>query len=151
MQRSLFATLFTMASGDERGWRQLDHTADLALELWATSEEALLEEGARAIVSVLTEGAHIDDRDHRDIRLETVDDEDRLVQWLNEILYSAVSHGFLFSGAEITLSPAGLSAQLRGQADAGNSIKTELKSATYHDLTLERTDGGWRAQVVIDV
>lgn len=151
MQRTLLATLFAMASGGDHGWRQIDHTADLALEVWAGSEEALLVEGARAVISVLTEGATIAGEDATVIDLETVDAEDRLVQWLNEIMYRAVSHGYLFSDADIELDPAGLHARVSGRADCGNRIRTELKSVTYHDLELESTNTGWRAQVVIDV
>lgn len=70
--------------------RQIDHTADLALELRASSEPELLAEGARAIVSLLTEGAPVEGTDPRRLELAAIDREDRLVQWLNEILLLAM-------------------------------------------------------------
>jgi SHS2 domain-containing protein len=132
------------------GYRQIDHTADLALELWAPSEEELLRVAARAIVELLTDGARIPASDRRRVHIAAVDAEDRLVQWLNEVIVAAMVDGFLVADADITLEPTGLEAEIRGQADAAHRVVTELKSATYHDLAIT-CDDGWRAQVVIDV
>jgi hypothetical protein len=41
-----------------RGHRSVEHTADLAVELWASDEPALLVEGARALVGARIEGLH---------------------------------------------------------------------------------------------
>lgn len=133
------------------GFRQLDHTADLALELWAPSEVELLQVGSRAIVDNLTEGASVQPRTSRRLTIDAIDAEDRLVQFLNEIIYAAVTDGFIAADADIALTDAGLTATLHGEADAGDKLRGELKSVTYHDLKLEHDDGGWRAQIVIDV
>jgi SHS2 domain-containing protein len=134
------------------GHRQIDHTADLALEIWAPTEAELLAEGARALVGILTDGAALAARDARDIRLEALDREDRLVRWLNEVLVLAVPGGFLAAEARLELTgETGLRAALRGEAGAAKRVVTELKAATYHDLALTHDDRGWRARVVIDV
>ncbi len=135
-----------------RGYRTLDHTADVAIEFWAPSEQELLVEGARAVVWLLTEGEQVEGIDERALELESMDAEDRLVRWLNEVLWLAISEGFLVSDASIRLDDGGLGARVRGEAGAGARITSELKSVTYHDLMLGRDPGGgWRARVVIDV
>lgn len=135
-----------------RGHRQIDHTADLALELWGESEEDLLRAGAEGVIGIMTEGGEVEERDRRQVVIEAVDPADRLVQWLNEVVYAAVCEGFLFGSADIELAGAtGLSATMRGEPDAGGRVVAELKSATYHDLALGEEDGVWRARVVIDV
>jgi SHS2 domain-containing protein len=135
-----------------RGYRQIDHTADIALELWGDSETELLLAGARAITDILSDGAEVDVRAAREISIDAVDAADRLVQWLNEIIVAAVADGFLFGGAEIVLDGArGLHARVRGEADGHARVVAELKSATYHDLMIEGDADGWRARVVIDV
>ena len=135
-----------------RGYRQLDHTADLALEVWAGSEQELLVAGAEAVTEIMTGGAAVAARGERQVAIDAVDEGDRLVQWLNEIVVAAVTEGFLFHSASIELSGrTGLTARLRGEPGAGDRVVAELKSATYHDLALGRTDAGWRAQVIIDV
>ncbi len=134
-----------------QGSRQLDHTADLALEFWAPTEEALLLEGARALVEVMTDGATID-ADHRErIELDSIDREDRMVQWLNQILYAAVVDGFVLANATIALRASGLTATVNGAASGRDLSTSELKSVTYHDLHLDNHSHGWYGRVVIDV
>jgi SHS2 domain-containing protein len=144
------------------GYRQIEHTADLALELWAPTQEELLRVGARAIVDLLTGAPEpgmaaagpatpVATSASRRIAIDAVDAEDRLVQWLNEVIVAAITDGFLIADADIELGESQLTAEARGQDSAGDRIVTELKSATYHDLELQSTDQGWRARVVIDV
>jgi SHS2 domain-containing protein len=138
----------------ERGFRQIDHTADLALEIWAPAEVDLLVEAARAVVDVLTESADLGAKPPVTVPVSVagIDREDRLVRWLNEILVLAVHEGFLLLDAAIELEgEEGLSARVRARPGARELVSTELKAVTYHDLRLERDGRGWRARVVIDV
>ena len=131
--------------------RQIDHTADLALELFADSEAELLAEGARAIVGLLTEGAAVPAPDSRRLELTSLDAEDRLVQLLNEVLLLATVDGFVTAAASVELNADGLAALLTGSSDAWGLLRQELKSVTYHDLALEQRPDGWFARIVIDV
>lgn len=138
----------------ERGFRQIDHTADLALEVWAPAEVDLLVEAARAVVAILTEGADLGAEPAATVPVSVagIDREDRLVRWLNEILVLAVHEGFLLLDAAIELEgEGGLTALVRGRPGAREQVSTELKAVTYHDLRLEGDGRGWRARVVIDV
>lgn len=136
----------------DSGYRLGDHTADLLLELWAPTEEALLVAGARAVVDLLVEGNPIAASMSRELAIAgAIDREDRLVRWLNEVLALAVLEGFLVADAEIRLEGRGLVAVLRGEADAAGKVRTELKSATYHELAIDHEGGRWSARVVIDV
>lgn len=132
------------------GHRSIDHTADLALEIWAPDLPALLVEAARALIEILTDGAKLEAVEDRTIELDAIDDEDRLVRFLNEVVWLALGQQFLLVDADLELTPTGLRGRVHGSLDA-RSIVTEVKSATYHDLTLTRTPEGVRAQVVIDV
>ena len=154
------------------GHRPIDHTGDVAFELWAPSEEALLGQAARAATELMTgdpvvpssterEPREVRDKtpaagtELREVRLQTLDREDRLVQWLNEVIYLAVCEGLLVRHADIALcdAPAGGQLVARVHADrlGPGALATELKSATYHDLCVEHDNGTWRARVVIDV
>jgi SHS2 domain-containing protein len=136
----------------QRGHRQLDHTADLALELWGESEVDVLLAGAEGVVAIMTEGGEVEERERKVVHIDAVDPQDRLVQWLNEVVFAAVNEGFLFGSADIALEGAtGLSATIRGEPGAAARVVAELKSATYHELALGEDDGIWRARVVIDV
>lgn len=135
----------------DRGHRSVEHTADLAVELWAPDEPALLVEGARALVELLTEGAPVQATAERPIELRAIDPEDRLVRWLAEVLYLASCEGFLVDDAALELPGASLRGTVRGQAHAADRLRTEIKAVTYHDLRLERGPAGVRARVVFDV
>jgi SHS2 domain-containing protein len=132
------------------GHRPLEHTADLALEIWADDLPSLLVEAARALIEILTDGATLVPMAERPIEVDAIDDEDRLVRWLNEVIFLALTEGFLVVDADLEPTPAGLRGHVRGSIDA-RTIVTEVKSATYHDLALTRTEQGLRARVVLDV
>lgn len=147
-----------------RGHRSIEHTADVALELWAPDEAALLVEGARALVELLTEGAAVPGPTtadaptevtpplrERSIELRALDPEDRLVRWLGEVLYLAGTEGFLVHDATLELPGSDLRGTVRGQAGAADRLRTEIKAVTYHDLRLDRGPGRVCARVVLDV
>lgn len=140
------------------GHRAVEHTADLAIELWAPDELELLDEGRKALLELLTEGGanqldqSVGSAATRAVAIDALDPEDRLVRYLNELLYLATVEGFLATGAALTLRPPGhLEGQLRGQADARALLRTEIKAVTYHDLHLTHTAGEVRARLVLDV
>ena len=137
----------------DSGHRTVEHTADLALEFWAPDEAALLVQGARAIIELLTEGNPLPTTEpgSRPIELEALDPEDRLVRWLGEVLYLASVEGFLGTDAQLELSDNSLRGTVHGHADAAEHLRTEIKAVTYHDLQLQRAPGQVRARVIFDV
>lgn len=133
------------------GHRAVEHTADLAFELWADDVPGLLVEAARAVVGVLTGGATPIADAERTFSLDAFDDEDRLVRWLNEVLYWALSEDFIVADADIERTAEGLRGVARGRSDGRELVATEIKSATYHDLVVRHEPGRVRAKVVMDV
>ena len=132
-------------------FRMIEHTADLAMELEAPTEARLLEEGARAVVALLTGGATVTGRAEHRLELRSIDREDRLVQWLNEVLLLATVDGFVAASCTVELNGGGLVALLTGREQAWDLLEQELKSVTYHDLVLEQRADAWFARIVIDV
>ncbi|MCB9527352.1 MAG: archease [Myxococcales bacterium] len=140
-----------MQTRDE-GWRQVDHTADLALALWAGDEARLLVLAAQAVTALMTDGASVEPRATLDVAIDGLDPEDRLVQWLNEVIYRATVEGFVVADAAVALDGAGgLRATLRGEPGARDRVQSEVKAATYHDLHIARDRRGCRTVVVLDV
>lgn len=135
-----------------RGYRHLEHTADLALEIWAESEEDLLVEIAFALVGIMSGNADLEPDQARSLRIDCLDREDRLVQWANEMIAFALIDGFLLADIdEIRLYEGGLEAILIGESKSYDKIQSELKSVTYHGLKIIENKEGFMAQVVIDV
>jgi SHS2 domain-containing protein len=134
------------------GHRFLDHTADVALEIWAPSRQRLLEHAACVVIGLLTEGSPIVPDADRVVHLVGLDDEDLLVRWINELLWLATGEGFVTASAKVSACGHELHADLRGRRDAGHLVVSEIKSATYHGLRLaQEPDGRWLGRVVLDV
>lgn len=134
------------------GYRPIDHTADVAFDLWAPSEPRLLVQAARALVNEMTGDAHIQLNASRTFRIEALDAEERLVQWSNEIIYLATAQGFIAWDADIEIRQEELVGTVRGASNAAHLVRSELKSATYHDLQVQRRpDGSLWARLVVDV
>lgn len=133
------------------GAREVEHTADLALELWGPDEPGMLEAGAAAVVGVLTDGADVSAHDARSVELVAIDAEDRLVRWLSEVLYWASVEGFLVARAELQVTEQGLVGKAFGREGSTHLLKTEIKAATYHQLEVIRTPGRVQAVIVLDV
>ena len=135
----------------QSGHRQVEHTADIALELWGPSEAAMLREGLLALVAVLTEGATVAADERRSVEIDALDPEDRLVRWLNELLYLASVEGFVAADAGLELTDCGLRAVLRGTRDGHALLATEVKSATYHGVAVVHERDRVTGRVILDV
>ena len=88
------------------------------------------------------------------MRVEGPDPAGLLVNWLSEILYLQDTEGWLFSDFEIlSLDDRSVSALARGEKfDRGrHQLKLLVKAITYHQLALEKSGDGWRAQVYVDI
>jgi SHS2 domain-containing protein len=133
------------------GYAQLDHPADLALRLWAPTEAELLRTGARALIDVLCAGRRPAPIESKALELEAIDAEDRLVRFMNEVLFLATSAGFLVADATIELVERGLRAALRGEPNGWEALGCEVKSVTYHAVRIERQPGKVVATVLLDV
>ena len=84
------------------------------------------------------------------VSLEALDRESLLVEWLNELLYLAEREGLLPLAFEIELLTE---TTLEGRVGGIPARETEwdIKAATYHDLALQKEDGGWSMRITFDV
>jgi SHS2 domain-containing protein len=88
------------------------------------------------------------------LQIHGPDPENLLVNWLSELLYLHDAEGWLFRDFEIqSLQDNSLSALARGEKfqPSRHHAKMPVKAITYHQLTLEQTPHGWRAQVYVDI
>lgn len=133
-----------------------DHTADLGLRVSAPDLEALLVEAARGLCAMLVDNPE-------DVRRETTEElhvvgnasaaDYLLFDWLNALLHRFESDAMLFCEFELRLDDAGLHATARGEpADPDrHQMAHEVKAITYHGLKCEPADGGWTAEVIVDI
>lgn len=130
-------------------WQEIDHTADLALHVWADDVPDLFATAARGMFSLLTSlEALVLDR-AVDVALTGLDVETLLVDWLNELLYLSEVEGMAFAEFDfIQMTPTALTATVRGGRIS--AYLSYVKAATFHNLAVVRTLGGYETEIVFD-
>ena len=133
----------------ERGWREVEHTADWELEVWGPDIAALLDEAARAMYRLM--GLELDDgpRQRRRLELEADDREQLLVEFLVELLYLAESERLAFDRLDLEVAEGRLRADLEGARVRAQA--KEIKAVTYHRLAVRDTERGLETRIVFDV
>jgi len=141
-------------SGKMRPYRILEHTADIGFEAFGSTREETFANAARALTDLIVDLDAIDPREELTVRVQGADPESLLVNWLSELLYLHDAEGWLFRDFEIqNLRDDSLVAVARGEKFERwrHEAKLQVKAITYHQLALERTPEGWRAQVYVDI
>jgi len=131
------------------GYREVAHTADWELEVWAPTLAELLRQAARGMYAL--SGIQIADRPRlqRQVDLEASDAEGLLVAFLSELLYIGETEGLAFDQIEIEINHLTLHAELSG-APITKTDK-EIKAVTYHNLSVRAENNLLRANIVFDV
>ncbi|MGD8321192.1 MAG: archease [Gemmatimonadota bacterium] len=133
----------------------LDHTADVGMEVTASTLTALFRRAALGAVW-LVEGEYEADvtpasSESRDVRLASSDLPALMRAWLREVLHWREMEGRSFAGASFrTLTDVGLDAQVMTTSATGEPVR-EIKGVTLHGLVAERSGEGWFARVIFDV
>jgi SHS2 domain-containing protein len=131
-------------------FREIDHTADWALEVWAPTLPELFVEAARgmqALAGAEPEGLA---RTRRMVSLTAGDAESLLVAWLQELLYLTESEGLAFDEFAIqSLSGERLEAEVAGSP--AQRLDKVIKAVTYHNLAIRADEAGFRVTIVFDV
>jgi SHS2 domain-containing protein len=135
-------------------FRILEHTADVGFEAVGATREEVFANSARALFHLIVDLPTIAPREETGLSVEGSDAAALLVNWLSELLYLHDAEGWLFSDFAVHLTGEKfLTATARGEKfdAARHQTKMMVKAITYHQLSLERTPEGWRAQVYVDI
>ena len=131
------------------GFREIEHTADWELEVWGPNQEALFEQAALGMCSLLGLRLEEGPRERRTFELEAPDQESLLVNFLNELLFLAENGGFGPDRLDLKVRGGCLTATLEGAPIAEQ--RKEIKAATYSNLVIRETGRGLETRVVFDV
>jgi SHS2 domain-containing protein len=139
-----------------RGFRDLEHTADKAIEAWGASLGDLFCAAAEGMFRLSEELAQIPRGREWKVQAEGDTAEDLLHAWLSELLWLSERDAAVpaeFEVQELSEGPWRIRARARGgPAPPGlGHTGAAAKAVTYHGLRIWREDGLWRAQVVFDV
>jgi SHS2 domain-containing protein len=131
-------------------YRVAGHGADLVLFVYGAAEEEVFARGAKALFSVIIEGAAVEAVLERRI---VVEGESLLVPFLNELLFLWDTVRFIPGGVRVRVEGERAEATVWGEQfrEDRHRVLREVKAATYHGYEMKRIKGRLRARVVIDI
>jgi riboflavin kinase/FMN adenylyltransferase len=146
---------------------EIEHTADRALRVWADNLADLFVGASRGMYSLMADLEGLVAVDWREIRLESLDREALLVDWLNELLFLTEMEGLLFVDCRIESltdetstapgderlveGPNRMSLVARVGSTSEPVTKAHIKAATFHNLEVVHDERGWSTQITLDV
>ena len=133
----------------------IDHTADLGIIAYGNTLKELFTNAAMATFVTIAELNSIDETVSIkiDVKADTV--EELIVEWLRELLFQHEVEGVFFKRVEIEkISETSVTAMAYGEPIdlSKHMFNTEIKSVTYHKLSVKKLKNGtWKAQVIFDL
>jgi len=131
------------------GYREIEHTADWELHIWAPDLPALFEQAAHGMYVLLKTSLQPGLRQVRQIELSAADPEHLLVSFLSELLWIGEKEGLAFDRFSLEVQENSLIARMEG-APIGEQSK-EIKAVTYHNLAIRCRDRRLEVNIVFDV
>jgi SHS2 domain-containing protein len=139
---------------DHATYREIEHTADLGVEVTAVDLPALFASAGEALYALIADPATIESRDEIRIAVSAGNPEELLHAWLCELLALFNIQGFVGKRCEIAHIESG---QVQGRVSGEkldlkrHAFHTEIKGVTYHDFKVWQDAGTWHARVIFDV
>ncbi len=135
-------------------YEHFEHTADLGLRARAASLEEVLAEMGMALSSAIV--ANLDAvRPLQEERFAVAgdDEEDLLIDWLAELLYTFETRRLVFSRFAVKRTAEGIEAVAHGERldPPRHEPNNDVKAITYHGLRLEREAESYLAEVIVDL
>lgn len=139
------------------GFEVIDHPADMGLRCWARNPAELYAVAASALTCVLVDVDSTGNTAPLFIHLEAQDREALMYIWLSEILYYFDGEKKICSNFAVDLEETAAKITLRAKMQAGDFnneehvVKTYVKAITFHQMQIEESAEGCRAQIYLDI
>lgn len=135
-------------------FREIEHTADLGIEVEADSPAELFSCAGRALFSLMVNTQQVQMREERRLSIQADGWEDLFHDWLARLLREFLQDGFIAATVTIEeIDSTHLHACLTGEKldYDRHEFETEIKAVTYHQLAVTCDHECWRARVIFDV
>ncbi len=142
----------------KKGFKFLEHTADVYVEAYGTSLEEAFEKAALATLDVMTEPEKVEPKIEDALEVEAPDEYALLYSWLEELLVKFELTGKLYSRFKISSiekTPVGwkLKAKAWGELydPEKHPSKVGIKSITYHQMEIVKKPKSVTVRFILDV
>ena len=135
-------------------WETFDHVADIGVRGFGRSVEEAFENGATALFSIMIEDvSRVEAEERVHISCSSFDMVGLFVAWLNELLTQSDIREMVFNKFTLEVDNVTLEGSATGQKWDNCAVERgiEVKGATFTEAAVEKKDGLWVAQCVVDV
>lgn len=135
------------------GWRFLDHTADMRVEVRGASLESLFINAARSLLSLFNLQADPGTKEQIEVSVEGGETDELIVDWLRELLYHCQTKRLAITDIDILhISENCLKAMLIGsRVQEIYESPMEIKGVTYHGSSVQQDHQGYVAKIIFDI
>ncbi len=137
----------------DAGHRAIEHTADLAIEVWAPDLGSLITQAARGLVATVLDDNDLEPNCRREISASADEPEILIHDILTEMLYLIEDDELMPVAVELLRcdgAEAALAVDVVALADALPYAGGLIKAVTYHGLEIEQSETGLRTMIVFD-
>ena len=139
-------------------FHEIEHTADIGLEIAGDTPDALFANAAFGMYYLLYDNLEISENYERFVRLKEATLPDLLVAWLSEINYLLMVENFIANKiVDMSVISSKASHTLEAKLSGDHSRKyedrmqTEIKAVTYHGLSVKKVGNEFLARVIFDI
>jgi SHS2 domain-containing protein len=130
--------------------------SDCAIDVEGSGLADLFETAALALADVMVDPTTVPTTARRTIALDATELDLLLYDWLSELIFRKDRDREVYTRAKVEIIGSGpfhLAAEVEGGMldPAHAELRSDPKAVTFHQFTLERTERGWRARIVIDI
>ena len=142
-----------------KGFRYLDHTADIQSLSWGRTLEEAFSQTALSLMTVITPNLKkISHKVQKSLKIKAEDKEALLFDFLSEFLFIFDVEGLVFNEIEIKSinkinNHYELEAIVRGEEfdKKKHDVGTEVKAITYSFINIDESTEGVKIKIVFDI
>lgn len=146
--------MVTRARDGEPFAREIEHTADVGLEVEAPTLAVLFERTGLAMLGLMVDLGGVVPRDAVPLVVEADGHAELLHDFLTALLVECTARGFVASELAVdAIDTRTVRATAKGEAldPTRHDVRGEIKAVTYHELDVHPVGDRWRARVIFDV
>lgn len=129
----------------------IEHTADIGIKAYGESVEESFANAALGMFNVMTDVSKVEPVGEYDVKVESDNLENLLVDWLGELLFLHETQDVLLSEFDVKIEDSSLTAKVRGETldRKKHELKDDVKAITYHMLEVNQEEG--YLKVLLDI
>lgn len=132
-------------------YRFIDHTADVAFEVYGKNMEELLENSAYAFYEAFVDTSRLKGSEKKVFDVEAEEEDLLLYRFLNELLFLLETHFFAGRKVKVRIDGNKATAEIEGGRVVREAIKVEPKAITMHKFGIRKDGDRLVTFIVVDI